>query len=65
MSDANQVRGLFRLAGSVSSAASAFSTVRSARDKKDTLVLINAGASTVAAITGVLLAVRKLRKGGE
>ncbi|OZM74194.1 hypothetical protein CFN78_07090 [Amycolatopsis antarctica] len=65
MSRAKQIRGVFGLAGSVGSAASAFSTVRSAKDKKDTLVLVNAGASAVAAATGVLLAVRRLRKGGD
>jgi len=65
MSDTEQARGVFGLIGSMGSAASAFSTVRSAKNKRDALVLINAGASAVAAATGVLLAVRKLRKGGK
>ena len=61
-----KVKGLFGLAASVGGAVGAVAGIRAAKDKQDKLLLVNAGASGLAAITGVLLAVRSMRKeGGE
>ncbi|MDI5979055.1 hypothetical protein [Amycolatopsis magusensis] len=61
----NQVRGLIALGTAAASATSAFSGVRTARENGDKLTMVNAAASAVVAVTGALLAVRTLRKGGK
>ncbi|GAB2768232.1 hypothetical protein [Amycolatopsis magusensis] len=61
----NQVRGLISLGTAAASATSAFSGVRTARENGDKLTMVNAAASAVVAVTGALLAVRTLRKGGK
>jgi hypothetical protein len=58
----SKVKGLFGLAASVGGAVGAVTSVRAAKDKQDKLLLVNAGASALAAATGVLLALRSLRK---
>jgi hypothetical protein len=65
MSKTNRARGLFGLLASVGGAVGAAASVRAAKNKQDKLLLVNAAASALAAITGVLLAVRKLRKEGR
>jgi hypothetical protein len=65
MSKANQARGLFGLLTSLGGAVGAAASVRAAKNKQDKLLLVNAAASALAAITGVLLAVRKWRKEGR
>ena len=61
-----KVKGFFGLAASVAGAVGAVVNIRAAKDKQDKLLLVNAGASGLAAFTGVLLAVRSIRrKGGE
>jgi hypothetical protein len=60
----SKVKEIFGLAASVAGAAGAVTSVRAAKDKQDKLLLANAGASALAAITGVLLALRSLRQGG-
>ncbi|RZQ64889.1 hypothetical protein EWH70_06290 [Amycolatopsis suaedae] len=57
-----QVRGLIGVASAVGGAVSAASAVRAAKGKNDKLLLANAIASAAAALTGVLLAVRRFRK---
>ncbi|MBM7813287.1 hypothetical protein [Saccharothrix algeriensis] len=57
-------RAVLALVGAVGAATSAFSTLKSARGKKDGLALVNAVASILVAVTGAALAVRGLRKGG-
>ena len=53
------------LVGAVAAAASAFSTLRTARGDKDKLALANAVASIAVAITGAALAVRGFRNDGK
>ncbi|CCH34456.1 hypothetical protein ABZ816_37520 [Actinosynnema sp. NPDC047251] len=60
-----KARSIFALLGAGSAAASAFSTLKSARGRNDKLALVNAVASILVAITGAALAVRGLRKDGE
>ncbi|MCU1686229.1 MAG: hypothetical protein JWQ81_6968 [Amycolatopsis sp.] len=59
-----KVKGLLGVAISILGAVGAITNVRAAKDKQDKLVLANAGASALAATTGVLLALRSLRKEG-
>jgi threonine/homoserine efflux transporter RhtA len=61
----NKLRGVFGLIGSATAATSAVSGLRTAKEDKDKLALLNAIASIVVAVTGALLAVRSLRKDGE
>jgi hypothetical protein len=64
MSRVNRARGLFGLVASVGGVVGAALGVRAAKDKQDKLLLVNAAASALAAITGLLPALRKLRKEG-
>jgi hypothetical protein len=57
-----KIRGLIGVAGSVFGAVSAVQGLRSARKDKDKLLLVNASASILVAITGVLLTIRAIRK---
>jgi hypothetical protein len=65
MSKVKQIRGLVGLAASISGLAGAAAGIRAAKDKRDALLVVNAAASALAAITGVLLAIRKLREDEE
>ena len=65
MSDSKRTRGLIGLVGAIGSAASAAIGLRQARQKGDGLMLLNASASALAAVTGIWIAVRKLRRGGK
>jgi hypothetical protein len=65
MSSKKLLRSAFGMVGSVTAAASAFTSLRSARHKKDRLLLANALASVAVAITGALIAVRAMRKGDD
>jgi hypothetical protein len=56
-----KAKGLFGLLASVGGAVGAAGSLRAAKDKQDKLLLINAGASALGAISGVLLALRSLR----
>jgi hypothetical protein len=60
-----KLRGVFSIVGSVTAATSAATSLRRARAEKDRLLLANAVASIAAAVTGALLAVRRLRKEGH
>jgi hypothetical protein len=57
-----KMRGVLGLVGSVFGAVSAVQGLRNARKDKDKLLLINASASILVAITGVLLTIRAVRK---
>ncbi|MCE7007861.1 hypothetical protein LWC34_34325 [Kibdelosporangium philippinense] len=57
-----KARGLLGLVGSVFGAVSAVQGFRNARKDKDKLLLVNASASILVAITGVLLTIRSIRK---
>jgi hypothetical protein len=57
-----KIRGVLGLAGSVFGAVSAVQGFRNARKDKDKLLLVNASASILVAITGVLLTIRAIRK---
>jgi hypothetical protein len=57
-----KTRGLFGLVGSVFGAVNAARTLRTAKQDKDKLALVNAAASILVAITGVLLTIRSARK---
>jgi hypothetical protein len=57
-----KMRGVLGLAGSVFGAVSAVKGLRNARKDKDKLLLVNAGASILVAITGVLLTIRAVGK---
>jgi hypothetical protein len=65
MSSVKKVRGAFGIVGALTAATSAFSSLRSAKADKDKLLLANAIASILVAITGALIAVRSLRKGDD
>lgn len=65
MSTAKKLKGAFGIIGSVTAATSAVTSLRNAREDKDRLLLANAIASIAVAITGALLAVRAIRKGGK
>nr|CTQ92251.1 hypothetical protein [Kibdelosporangium sp. MJ126-NF4] len=57
-----KARGLLGLVGSVFGAVSAVQGLRNARKDKDKLLLVNASASILVAITGVALTIRAIRK---
>ncbi|MBM7772742.1 hypothetical protein JOD54_002946 [Actinokineospora baliensis] len=58
----SKVKGVFGIVSAVTSATSAARGFAAARADKDGLVLANAIASVVVAITGVLIAVRAYRR---
>ncbi len=58
----NKVRGILGVAGSVFGAVSAVKSLQTARKDKDRLLLVNAVAGILAAVTGVLLTIRAARK---
>jgi hypothetical protein len=60
-----KMKGAFGIVGSVTAATSAVTSLRTARADKDKLLLANAIASIAVAVTGALIAVRALKKGGE
>ena len=57
-----KARGLIGLVGSVFGAVSAVHGFRNARRDQDKLLLVNASASILVAITGVALTIRSIRK---
>jgi hypothetical protein len=59
------MKGAFGVVGSVTAATSAVTSLKRARADKDRLLLANAIASIAVAITGALIAVRALKKGGD
>jgi hypothetical protein len=59
------MKGAFGVAGSVAGAAGAVASLRKARTDRDRLLLVNAIASIAAAVTGILLAIRSLKKGDD
>jgi hypothetical protein len=65
MSSVKKTKGLFGLIGSVTAATSAVSSLRRARTDKDRLLLANAIASMLVAITGAAIAIRSAKKGGR
>ena len=65
MSSVKKVRGAFGIVGAVTAATSAITSLKTARADKDKLLLANAIASIAVAVTGALLAIRSLRKGGQ
>jgi hypothetical protein len=65
MSQTKKLKGAFGLVGSVTAATGAVANLRKSRAENDRLLLANAVASILVAITGVLIAVRSLKKGGE
>ena len=65
MSGAGKAKDLVSVAGSAIAAGGAVAALRRARARRDALRLVNAIASMAAALTGVLIAVRALRKGQE
>jgi hypothetical protein len=58
----NKLRGILGVAGSVFGAVSAVKALQTAKQDKDKLLLVNAVASILTAVTGVLLAIRSARK---
>jgi uncharacterized membrane protein YjjB (DUF3815 family) len=65
MSSTKRLKGAFGLVGSVTAATGAVANLRRSREKNDRLLLANAIASILVAITGVLIAARTLKKGGD
>ena len=65
MSGAKKMKGAFGVVSSVMAATSAVTSLKRARTDRDKLLLANAIASIAVAITGALLAIRSLRKGGS
>ena len=63
MAGPKKVKGIFGIVGSVAAASSAVNGLKNARADKDKLALVNALAGGLAAITGVLIAIRALRSG--
>jgi hypothetical protein len=61
----SKVKSLFVLVGYVVGTIGAVAGVRAATDKQDKLLVVKAGASALAAATGVLLTLRSLRSSGE
>jgi hypothetical protein len=57
-----KLRGILGLVGSVFGAVSAVNSLRNAKQEKDKLLLVNAGASILVAVTGLLLTIRAVRK---
>ncbi|HEV2782152.1 MAG TPA: hypothetical protein VGX25_22395 [Actinophytocola sp.] len=60
-----KMKGAFGVVGSVTGAVSAVTSLKRARADRDKLLLANAIASIAVAVTGALLAVRSLKKGGD
>lgn len=60
-----KMKGAFGIVGSVTAATSAVTSLKTARADKDKLLLANAIASIAVAITGALIALRALKKGGS
>jgi hypothetical protein len=65
MSRSRKTKDLVSVAGSTIAVGGAVAALRRARARRDALRVVNAIASTVAALTGTLIAVRALRKGQE
>jgi hypothetical protein len=65
MSGAGKTKDLVNVAGSTIAVGGAVAALCRARARRDALRMVNAIASTVAALTGTLIAVRALRKGQE
>jgi hypothetical protein len=59
------MKGAFGVVGSITAATSAVTSLKTARTDKDKLLLANAIASIAVAVTGALIAVRSLKKGGK
>ncbi|GAB3907509.1 hypothetical protein ACFQ1S_18610 [Kibdelosporangium lantanae] len=57
-----KLRGIIGVAGSVFGAVSAIKSLQSAKKDKDKLLLVNAAASILTAVTGVLLTIRSVRE---
>jgi hypothetical protein len=57
-----KMRGILGVAGSVFGAVSAVKSLQTARKDKDRLLLVNAAAGILAAVTGILLTIRAARK---
>jgi hypothetical protein len=64
MTSLRKMKGAFGVVSSVTAATSAVASLKRARTDRDRLLLANAIASIFVAITGALLAIRSLRKGG-
>lgn len=60
-----KLRGILGVAGSVFGAVSAVKSLQTARQDKDKLLLVNAAASILTAVTGVLLTIRSVRADKE
>jgi hypothetical protein len=65
VTSAKKMKGAFGVVTSVTAATGAVASLKRARTDRDRLLLANAVASILAALTGVLLAVRAFRKGGD
>ena len=65
MSSAKKLKGAFGVVGSITAATGAVANFRKSRAKNDRLLLVNAIASIAVAVTGVLIAARSLKKGGD
>lgn len=65
MSSLKKMKGAFGVVSSVTAATGAVTSLKRARADKDRLLLANAIASILVAITGALIAVRALKKGGD
>jgi hypothetical protein len=57
-----KLRGVLGVAGSVFGAVSAVKSLQTAKQDKDKLLLINAVAGILTAVTGVLLTIRSVRE---
>jgi hypothetical protein len=57
-----KLRGILGVAGSVFGAVSAVRSLQAAKKDKDKLLLVNAAASILTAVTGVLLTIRSVRE---
>jgi hypothetical protein len=57
-----KLRGVLGVAGSVFGAVSAVKSLQTAKHDKDKLLLINAVAGILTAVTGVLLTIRSVRE---
>ena len=65
MSKVKKVKGAFGVVSSVAAATGAVTSLKRARTDRDSLLLANAIASIAVAVTGVLLAIRSMRKNGH
>jgi hypothetical protein len=63
MSGPGKAKDLVGVVGSAVAVGGAVAALRRARARRDVLLLVNAIASTVAALTAMLIAARALRKG--